>query len=345
MNQYLAKIRQSLPVDIPEKTFHLLFWSLCYGTMTFIASELLQIGMLGTSAGKSAFIIGLNVVFIQIVEIALPEYGTSFCWVIFCAISLSVVGLYFLSGCFDLLLDSTAEESCSDIISYYDLLVFLSMLGFGVCILLGDAGSSRADCIDLSCLSFFITTIFCVVLAAYRDPQTWLSSDAVSSIFSYNSIIATYTGVAEVSAVTLGTLGQMYLSPTRSALLMSLEATTSAILAYFFLHEILSTSEIFGCCLMFSATIISTTHSVDEDNDSSTEIGESSPLVIAEPVNFSEASDFLEHFFLRRRALSRSMMLGRFRDKRKARKDKSMAIDLRPNCINHSIDKYDYGSV
>jgi hypothetical protein len=203
VNQFITRLRLSLPFEVSEKKFQLYVWATIYGVVTFVAGELLQMGMVGTSAGKSAFIVGLNVVVIQVVEVVLPEYNTAISWVVCGTISLSVMGLYFLSGCFDLLF-STTGESCQDVVTYYDFLVFLSMFGFGICILLADAGSSRTDCIDLMCLSFFVATTLCVIMAMYQDPGTWLTFPSIADLFSYNSLIVIYTGIAEVSAVTLG---------------------------------------------------------------------------------------------------------------------------------------------
>jgi hypothetical protein len=210
MNKLIAKLRLMMPMEVSEKTFQLYFWATIYGIFNFMASELLQMGMEGATAGKSAFIIGLNVVVIQVIEMALPDYNTGLSWVICVAISLSVIGLYFLSGCFDLLFASNGE-SCADVITYYDFLVFLSMIGFGICILLADAGSSRTDCIDLMCLSFFVATVLTVIMAMINDLETWLSFPTLSDAFSYNTIIVIYTGVAEVSAVTLGKYSFIFL--------------------------------------------------------------------------------------------------------------------------------------
>ena len=211
-NRFIAALHKSFPIQMTEKTFHLMFWATIYGVVNFLASELLQIGMIGASAGKSAFIIGLNVVFIQMMEILLPDYDNSFSWMLCGAISLSVIGLYFISGCFDLIYNSS-EESCSDVITHYDIVVFLSMVCFGICILIADAGSSRTDCIDLMCLSFFITTTLCIGMAIYFDSEDWLEFPSMSTIFSFDSFIVAYTGVAEVSAVTLGECSFFLLFP------------------------------------------------------------------------------------------------------------------------------------
>lgn len=96
----------------------------------------------------------------------------------------------------------------------------------------------------------------------------------------------------------------MYISPTRSALIMSLEATSSAFLAYLFLNEVLTSSELIGCCLMFSATVLSTTVSVDDGTESD-EVGDLRPYGSMSgdkradtnyDFDFDKTSDQLERF-------------------------------------------------
>lgn len=116
----------------------------------------------------------------------------------------------------------------------------------------------------------------------------------------------------------------MYISPTRSALIMSLEATSSAFLAYIFLHEVLSISELIGCCFMFSATVLSTTSSAEEEptqtilekahlsSESMSHFSDSSET--ANSFNFAETSDLLERFLVtKQRSLRRNIVLRRSR--------------------------------
>lgn len=119
-----------------------------------------------------------------------------------------------------------------------------------------------------------------------------------------------------------GTLGQMYISPTRSALIMSLEATSSAFLAYIFLHEVLSISELIGCCFMFSATVLSTMSSAEEEPNETLAKALSCESIsqfsdcseAANHFNFAETSDQLERFLVtKQRSLRRNVVLRRSR--------------------------------
>jgi hypothetical protein len=115
---------------------------------------------------------------------------------------------------------------------------------------------------------------------------------------------------------------------------MSLEATFSALLAYLFLHEVLTIPELIGCGLMLGATVLSTTASVDEDEEEEVEEDDlespgddvvSSELlphhvaktkIFKKKFNFAETSDFLEHFLVtKQRSLRRNVFLRRSRTK------------------------------
>ena len=63
-------------------------------------------------------------------------------------------------------------------------------------------------------------------------------------------------GVTEGVSFLMGTLGQMYIAPSKAALIYSLESVTAAVGAYFFLGETLSYTELFGCFLMLSAAVL-----------------------------------------------------------------------------------------
>eukprot|EP01032_Pedospumella_encystans_P028499 gene28499-32187_t len=67
-----------------------------------------------------------------------------------------------------------------------------------------------------------------------------------------------FVAVVEGGAFLISTVGQMYsTSSARSALIFSLEAVFTVILGYLILNESLTRWEIFGCTLMFIATVIS----------------------------------------------------------------------------------------
>ena len=116
----------------------------------------------------------------------------------------------------------------------------------------------------------------------------------------------------------------MYISPTRSALIMSLEATFSAFLAFIFLHEVLSVSELVGCGLMFTATLLSTTASVEDDEDDSQSVSEQvkalDPMSPSHLSRLSKAANgetsVLEHYLVtKQRTLHRHIVLRRSRSR------------------------------
>ena len=67
-----------------------------------------------------------------------------------------------------------------------------------------------------------------------------------------------YTGFLSMGlAYTLQILGQRYLESAAASLLMSLESAFAVLFGWIILGERLSQNEAIGCCLMFTAVIIS----------------------------------------------------------------------------------------
>jgi len=263
-NRVVEKARNFYPFEVSTYAFSLCFWSTLCGIGNFAANQLLQIGMISTSAGKAAFIVGLYVVLIPTVEQFLPGTG-GFCLHTWLAAGICMVGGFFLSGCVDAMTSSDGE-SCADKISSGDVLVFFSMIAFSLAFMASDIAAKRTDCIDLTCMSFLVTTILCTASAMYYESDQWVSWPPLTDLLRGWDMVL-MVGISEPAALLLGTLGQMYTPPSRAALLTSLEAPMSVLLAYLFLHEVLSHSEVFGCGLMFLATVVSTAVLEDDEED------------------------------------------------------------------------------
>jgi drug/metabolite transporter (DMT)-like permease len=224
------------------------FWGTVCGLSNYAGSVLQQIALVTVSVGKTGFITGMYVVVVPIVEWFIPgrsQYMTARSWV---AAIVSVVGMYFLSGC-------ASTSSCLEgDVGRGEILVLISVLAWVVSIIGADFGAKRVDCISLTAVDFVICTILNLATAwVFEYDQvvhpmrfTWLT---------WASIIV--VGITEAAAFTLSTLGQMYTPASRAALLMSLETVSSALGGYLLLHETLSGFEILGCCIMFAATLIS----------------------------------------------------------------------------------------
>ena len=200
-----------------------------------------QFGMYTVSAGKAAFIVGLNVVVTPFLEAILPNspHPALSTWF---SVFLCLLGTYFLSGC-DLNNFSIGE-------------VYLlgSTLSISISILATDAGSKRVDCIDLTIAEFVVTLFLCIPVAIIWERDMW--DFPFTSIISGWKLIV-FVGVAEAVTYLLETLGQMFTTATRATLIMSLDSMMTCIIGYLFLGEILTLQELFGCFLLFMGTLIS----------------------------------------------------------------------------------------
>ena len=96
-----------------------------------------------------------------------------------------------------------------------------------------------------------VVTFLSAVTALIFEPQGW---------FLHHILLVTpwliFLAVTEGFAFALMALGQTFSPPTHAAIILSLEGVFASIAGYFFLDEILSYSELFGCFLMLIATLI-----------------------------------------------------------------------------------------
>ena len=67
-----------------------------------------------------------------------------------------------------------------------------------------------------------------------------------------------YAGIFSLGiAFSLQIIGQQHLEPTPAALIMSLESVFAVLFGWLLLHERMSTAELCGCALVFTAVILS----------------------------------------------------------------------------------------
>jgi drug/metabolite transporter (DMT)-like permease len=224
----------------------LIKWASLCGFATFGASNLQQIGLQTVSVGVTAFITGCYVIFVPIVEWLLPGFGSKLDWKVWSSAFISIIGMFFLSG-------GTEISSNESIFSTGEIIVFISMLGWVVSIISADVGTTRGvDGISFTTMEFAVATVLSICLALIFEPSSFLYPYHL--IFSSWKMIL-FVGITEAISFLLATLGQMYVSPSKAALIFSLESVTAAVGAYFFLKEILSYSQLFGCFLMLAAAV------------------------------------------------------------------------------------------
>ncbi len=202
---------------------------LIIGVVLFIASSMQQVALQYSTAGKAAFITCLYIVFVPLGAKFLGKIIRRENWL---GAGLAIVGLYLLA----------VGESFS--IHAGDAILFVSAFFWTVQILLVDRFAAKVDLMELSTAQIFITML--LSFAAMFALETPSLSAIINSWFPI-----LYGGVMSAGvAFTLQNYGQRYAEPATAAILMSFEAIFGALAGWFFLNEVMSSREIFGCILM-----------------------------------------------------------------------------------------------
>ena len=202
------------------------------GCIMLVATSLQQVAMLYTTAGKTAFITALYIIFVPLGAVLLGKRIHIENWI---GALLALVGLYFLS----------IRGAVS--LSFGDGLVLISALFWTAHILFIDRFASLVDPIELS-----VTQIGVEPVAVQPILDAWFA------IF--------YGGVMSAGvAFTLQILGQKYAEPGQAAIIMSFEAVFGALSSWLLLGEHMSAVQVLGCALMLSGMIVTQVRPLLED--------------------------------------------------------------------------------
>ena len=224
-------------------------WGIFVGLFVFGGSLLQQIGLLTVQAAKMSFITGSYVIFVPIVEWCVPGFGLKLDWHIWLSAIVSIIGMFLLSGCAGSVDCFSYQENNS---MNGETIIFISMLFWVVVILGTDVASKKVNCISLAVIEDLTTSVFTIAAAILLE-SNMLAYPYEKIRESWDLILI--VGALEGSAVLLGTLSQIYISPSIVALISSSASVYTSIGGFFFLHEVLRPLEILGAVLILSATL------------------------------------------------------------------------------------------
>lgn len=206
------------------------------GLPLFVATNLQQVAIVDTDAGKSAFLTAMYIVFVPIIGIFFGQKPSK--WIPL-SILLGVAGLYCLS-CVGVTSIATG-----------DLLLLGCAVAFAVQIIAVDKYASQVDCLRLSCINAFLCATLSSVVMWFTEEPTF------TGIWSCIGSIA-YAGVLSMGiAYTLQNIGQKHLESTTASLLMSTESVFAVLSGWLVLKERLTIWEALGCILVFAAIVLS----------------------------------------------------------------------------------------
>ena len=205
------------------------------GLALFTATNLQQLGLATTTAGKGGFITALYIVLVPVFGLFIGRRTTLYTWL---GVALAVAGLY--------LLCMQGESG----IGGGDLLVMACAPVFAVQILLVDRFAPRTDCIRLSCIQFFTVGVLNLPLMfLFETPSLTALADCWVSVL-YAGLLS--SGVA----YTLQIVAQKDAHPTTASVLMSFESVFAVLAGVVLLGDRMTAWEWTGCGVMFAAVIL-----------------------------------------------------------------------------------------
>ena len=223
----------------------LIIGGICCGIALLVASNLQQIGIFYTTAGKAGFITALYVVLVPICGLFIGKKVRPVIWL--CVLA-SAVGLY--------LLCMPAEGGFGHI-NKGDLLIMLCALCFTGHILVIDYFSPKVDGVKLSCIQFFVAGILSIILMFPLDPALGFDLPSFSTLID-SWLPVLYAGVLSCGvAYTLQIVAQADTDPTIASMILCLESVFAVIAGMIILGESMSLREIAGCLIMVAAIVVS----------------------------------------------------------------------------------------
>lgn len=215
-----------------------LLWkaAICCAIPLFLATNLQQLGIVSTDAGKSAFLTAMYIVFVPLIGLFYRKKPSAMVPI---AVALAVVGLYFLS-CFGV-----------SSVNVGDIYLLGCAVAFAFQIIYIDKYANVVDPLRLNCLQAAICAVGSAIVMIFTETPTL--SGIQSTWWSM-----CYAGFLSMGAAySLQILGQKHMEPTLASLIMSLESVVAVLCGAIFLQERLTIWETIGCILVFIAVILS----------------------------------------------------------------------------------------
>ena len=210
------------------------------GVIMYFAANTQQIGLVYTTASKTAFITTLYIVLVPLMGVFLKHKIGRNAWI---GVAFATVGMYLLC----------ITESFT--ITFGDFIVFVGAFFWGLQIIVLDKYVQKIMVMKIIALQFFVAGTMSLISSPFIDGLFNVQVDLNAFLSAVPSIL--YVGIISTAgAATFQGLGQRYANPTTASILLSMESVFGAIFGYIFMHDLLTPREYLGCVLMFIAILI-----------------------------------------------------------------------------------------
>ncbi len=221
--------------EFDKQTF---IYGLILGVFLFLGFATQTFGLAYTKSSIVAFLTGLNVIFVPFLAYVLFKFHVKKN-VIFASI-LAVVGLYLLTMSGELKL------------GFGEILSIVCGLFFALQILFTGIYSRKVNVFNLVLVQFFTVTILSLVLSLALEPITI----KVEFDYTFTKALVITAVFATVYAFLIQTYMQQFTTPTKTAIIFTMEPVSAGFFGYFVANELLSLAQIFGAIIIIFAILI-----------------------------------------------------------------------------------------
>ncbi len=216
-------------------------WSIVWkgallGGILFFAFVLQTYGLSYTTPSKNAFLTSINVLIVPIIAFIVYKRGFDRYEVM--AAIIAVIGIGFLS------------LTNSFTIQIGDFLSILCAIAFAFDIFYTNVFVKKEDALALTIVQFMTASILSIIGVV-------LLGEIPTSINKEGFLILLYLAVfCTLVAYVCQNIGMQYANPTKSAIILSMEALFGTLFSVWILHELLTGRMIIGCVLILVAVLV-----------------------------------------------------------------------------------------
>lgn len=212
------------------------------GIFLFLGFAFQTMGLKYTTSAKSAFITGVNLVFIPFVQYFIirskPKKENLFGGLIV------IIGLYILS------------EAYISIPNTGDFLTLICAVSFAFHIVLLNKFTTEFNFINLTFVQFFVMALLSLFFFAVYENT--IADEAFLNLNSDLVWLILYTSVfSTLISIFLVTKYQQRTTPVRAAIIYSMESIFAVFFSFLMLGDVLNFHQIFGAVIMFTGLLIS----------------------------------------------------------------------------------------